>query len=429
MCLEYMTPAIAEDIIASGKLNNANYFCLKALVTLNDTLKLKPLQKFHIIAQWSDYDIINRSCHIESLLSAVQFHLIDHTDIFHKVQTWFMDIKSIQDEIKCRIIKKITRSLKTVTVSSSVTAEVDVTQSTASDWRPFMLITNVEELIEKLLNVVKKTTKNKTNKKTNNKTELYRECLTNDEAIAAVYYKWKDLDGIKRQMAVEYFVGKPDLVCKQNITDILLLYEIGFTMKQLLNNKFDLFKSAIQYVDCGIISVNILQIFFADFYPIITTKSANHCIYIIQLLMRWAIVHTGQFGKVTRLLKEICTCRLPDDYLKLVLFPYLKNLANGDVNICGKHQQKIHDFNKGVEYDCLTYRLTSEIDFFQNNSSYKGLDTVSFHHLYIGTYHGFILFDKDVCMKEFPCYREQDLTIDELRELYAKYLDLHVMIF
>ena len=40
----------------------------------------------------------------------------------------------------------------------------------------------------------------------------------------------------------------------------------------------------------------------------------------------------------------------------------------------------------------------------------------------------FILFDKEVYMKEFPCYREQDLTINELRELYVDNLNLHVMI-
>ena len=39
----------------------------------------------------------------------------------------------------------------------------------------------------------------------------------------------------------------------------------------------------------------------------------------------------------------------------------------------------------------------------------------------------FILVDKDVWMKEFPFYREQDMSIDELRELIAEYSNLHLI--
>ena len=109
-----MTPAIAEDIIASGKLNNTNYFCMKTLVTLNDSLKLKPLQKFQLIAPWFEFDALNRACHIESLLNEVQYNLIGYTDIVHIVQTWIMDTVTIPDGIQLSIIKYITKSLNTL---------------------------------------------------------------------------------------------------------------------------------------------------------------------------------------------------------------------------------------------------------------------------------------------------------------------------
>ena len=62
---------------------------------------------FRLIAQWFEFDVLNRSCHIESLLSVVQYNLIGLSDTVHIVQTWVMDNVIIQDDIKCRAMKTI----------------------------------------------------------------------------------------------------------------------------------------------------------------------------------------------------------------------------------------------------------------------------------------------------------------------------------
>ena len=432
MCLEYMTPAIAQDIIASGKLNNANYFCMKTLVTVNDTMKLKPLQKFRLIAQWFEFDVLNRSCHIESLLSEVQYNLIGLSDTVHIVQTWVMDNDFIQDDIKWRTMKKINRSLKTLTPSSPAPAQVDKIQSSASESRPFMLITNIEELFAKLVCIIK------------NNTAFEGEHLSNDEAIAVVYYKWNDLNALQRQMVMEYLYLLPGLICKENITDLFLLYDIGFKMKKLLNLRFDSFRNAAKHVDCGIISFGMLQMFYADFCNIIDAKSNNHLIYVIQLIINWAISHPAQFSKANEIFKQLCTCNLPYFYIKLVLFPYLRNLSTDDVNVCGKHGLKLDDIKDNGRPVCKTVGLTSKMYMLQDDKISTFLDSyevcfernqqfpLCFYFFYNNgnpskKIRNFILFDKDVCMKEFPCYIEQDLSIDELRELIAEYSNLHLM--
>ena len=317
-------------------------------------------------------------------------------------------------------------------------AEINIAQSTSPESRPFMSITNVEKLLAKLLYIIK------------NKTTFDGVHLSNDEAIAVVYYKWKDLDILQRQMAVEYMSELPGIICKENITDILLLYSIGFNNKHLLKLWFDSFNNVIKYVDFSIsFAFDKLEMFLVDFYSIIDAKSNNHLIYIIQLIMNWAVSHPAQFSNVIKLFKEMCTFELPYDYVILVLFPYFRNLSTEDVNVCGKHELKIADIKNEGRFNCRTARLTSKMYMLQDDIthlkfagsdvSYKVCIKVNEQYpLSVNLIHpnykswtrcDFILFDKDICMRKFPSYREQDLSIDELREWFAEYSNLHLMFF
>ena len=225
-----------------------------------------------------------------------------------------------------------------------------------------MLITNIEELFAKLVCIIK------------NNTAFEGEHLSNDEAIAVVYYKCNDLNALQRQMVMEYLYLLPGLICKENITDIFLLYDIGFKMKKLLNLRSDSFINAAKHVDCGVISFRMLQMFLVDFCNIIDAKSNNHLIYVIQLIMNWAISHPAQFSKANELLKQLCTCNLPYVYINLVLFPYLRNLSTDDVNVCDKHGLKLDDIKNNGRPVCKTVGLTPKMYMLQDDRMEKYLD-------------------------------------------------------
>ena len=178
--------------------------------------------------------------------------------------------------------------------------------------------------------------------------------------------------------------------------------------------------------------------------------------------MVWALENPCNMTQILKLMvKSVCLCEFPCEYLNLVLKPYVLMISSGEAvpYQCLSHNwktafeenvvmvSKLKNVHNNDAFECQLSALSQNIRMMKQDTLRIGQVRLRFYpdreltrnlfrlddHRYIPASFGlnpkFILFNEDRCMKKYPVWSTCNLNVNELRELVATNQNLSVMLF
>ena len=109
MCPSFLSNFdVFHVLLNTGELLKINYYCIKTVCSsgMTDCLLLSELRKFQFVCSWFEADVPNRICHLENLISLLEFNTLGKSDLT-MVYDWIIRNQYIDDDQRLKFMKEV----------------------------------------------------------------------------------------------------------------------------------------------------------------------------------------------------------------------------------------------------------------------------------------------------------------------------------
>ena len=470
LCLDYLTPNFLESLITTGELLHINYYCLCTIINNGDSAVIPEIEKFRLVCKWFETDVTNRICHLSPLIALIKFNTFEKSDLC-LVFEWAIDNMYIDDCLRFSLLKNI----KTM-ANVPILPKVDEPSSNKE-------LRSCRQMFEKMKKMLSG--------------NIESTCKGDQSILLSDYCSvvkrfYSSGDSVTKQLIIEFLCKNwEEMVTKDSTTDLVRLndYEFNLFPFSIVNtvdiDAFARLRELMLTIKWGNLSFENLNKFVKESRSCelqlqLQLQLQNSCktvakqtlrnsffevklmyVRIVECIMNWALANAGNDNQILGLLNSsVCLCFLPDEYLNVVLQPYLLTISTGRKFSyqCYKHNldQIVFEQGNSVERQnlsgrllCCCQKLTPKIymlmkdnlptyQIYESGRSY----TLQFLPENKGPLFGlcsqnisrindpkFILFDTEKCMEQYPVWSACNLNLNQLREIVATNKHLSVMFF
>ena len=462
LCLDYLTPKFMDNLIITGELvNDIDYYSLCTIINHGDSAVLPEIEKFRLVCKWFETDVANRICHLSPLIALIKFNTFEKSDIC-LVFDWVLKDSNIDDCLRVDFMKEINER-----ACVPILPKVDEPSSNKE-------LRSCRQMFEKMKKMLSG--------------NIESTCRGDQSMLLSDYCSivkkfYSSGDSITKQLIIEFLCKSwENMVTKDSTTDLVRLNDYDFNLFpfSIMNTVgiggFKRLRELILTIKWGTLSFDNLSKFvkisrrrILEAKQNLGNESLNEVnlmyIRIVECIMNWALTNVGNDNQILGLLNSsVCMCYIPDEYLNLVLQPYLLTMSTGEKFSyqCYKHKDQIV-FEQGNSVKrqnlserllCFCWKLTPKMYMLMKDNlptyhinrsgisytpefgpeNYGSLFTLIISYNNGGysrrnTDPKFILFDKETCMEQYPVWSACSLNLNQLREIVVTNRHLNVMFF
>ena len=444
-CLNRLDSHLLINLIEreTGSIFELDYYCLKSITSNNRSL-ISPMETFSLISNWAEYDLESRRCHIEILLFDVKYHRIAKMDLLDQVYPWILNVKGMEDSIRTSLMRTITKRIREADIRENFLKSGDVGIE-ITEMRVDKYLSDIMQLME--------------SKATDGDYSIgMAKTLSSQELLCVIKARYPKAKPIVKQCIIEY-INENNMVNQETVTQLMKLYETNkdadmrYLLQKFLNGGIP--RLAPTYVEWAALPYDIARDFLKE------VSLGEREFIRVECIMKWADGNILRKDQITKLLTElVCYERIPEEYKKLVLKPYLKKKVLPEQMIeliCGVHEADCIDHTEETLLRCTVKRISREFYMMQdteqkledcnmrlrlclNNSDRplqlapNNLEESDYMDYYTLDYYAnfgrydFLLFDKKKPLESYPVHSDNSPNLQGLRELFANYKNLHVMV-
>ena len=429
----------------TGNIFELDYYCLKS-ITSSECCSISPIEIFNLISNWADFEIESRKCHIEVLLFDVKYRRIAKADLVDQVYPWILNVRGMEDSIRTSLMRKITERIRQADIRDNFLNSGDFGGDIT------------EMRVDSLIGEIMQSMDNKGIQVGGGMTRT--RSISAEELQCVVKARYPSADPIVKQCIIEY-INDNKMINSNTITNFMKLYEtnkdndLKYLLKKFLNSETP--KFAPTYVQWETLSFKTVQKFLKG-------VSLGEFEFVrVECIMRWADANSSEKDHIVKLLTErVCYEKIPVEYKKRVLKPYLKKILPNHVFelTCGVHEPDCMEHHEENFLRCTTQRISKE--FYMMKDTVQKLEDcdrwlqlritskkllqlkmkpVEFdlslvegdytdpteYHMNYGKF-DYLLFDKKKPLECYPVHSDDSPNLAGLRKLFADYKDLYVLV-
>ena len=450
VCLSRLDSKFLKKLysLETGNIFAFNYYSLKSITSSDKTL-LSAIEIFRLIADWAEDELENRRCHIEILLFDIKYHRISKSDLVDFVYPWVMHTKGIEDSLRTSLMKLITKRI----------VESNQKEDFFQKGNLGLGITTMK--VDKLLEDIMRDMETKAT--SGEYSLLHTDTLSAEEVFCVVKMRYPTADPLVKQCIIEY-INDHKIIDNATVTDFMKLYEdnkeedLRYVILKFLNGKSS--DQAMKSVQWDVFPFEVVQEF-------IKGAVLGKMEYVrIECIMQWSEgVHFDE-EKLDELLSNlVCYYRIPEDYISFVLKPFLKNIVPNRTFdlVCGVHEADSMDHCEEIVIQCVVKPLSKEFSLLSDTvqhiteckmwlqlqinatkplqllSKQKKINSdtdvyVTFdeenesYDVYMNCESDYLIFDLNKPLNSYPIHSNASPSLAELRELFASYKELHILV-
>ena len=115
LCLSFLSNFdVFHVLLNTGELLKINYYCIKTVCSSGtiDCLFIHNREKFKLVCSWFEADVPSRMCHLENLISLLEFNTLQKSDLA-MVYDWIIRNQHIDDNQRLKFMKVVNTKANT----------------------------------------------------------------------------------------------------------------------------------------------------------------------------------------------------------------------------------------------------------------------------------------------------------------------------